>query len=53
MEQARSLDAKPSRVASGSSLMVSWSVPVDEATGMDWIGVYPVGSSNEQYVDFK
>ncbi|XP_038070839.1 uncharacterized protein LOC119739825 [Patiria miniata] len=53
VEQARSLDVVPSRVAYGANLTVSWSVPVDEATHMDWIGVYPVGANNDQYVDFK
>ncbi|XP_033633274.1 uncharacterized protein LOC117294846 [Asterias rubens] len=52
IEQYRSLTVEPGRVASGASLTASWSVPLDEATNMDWIGIYPAGTNNDQYVDF-
>lgn len=52
IEQNRSLVLSKTHVAFGSAVNVSWSVPVDEATDKDWIGVYPSGADNEMYVDF-
>ncbi|CAH3145642.1 unnamed protein product [Pocillopora meandrina] len=52
IEQNRSLVLSTTQAAFGSPVKVSWSVPVDEATHKDWIGVYPSGADNEMYVDF-
>ena len=53
LEQNRTIMAKPSKAAFGSNVTVSWSVPKDEATHQDWIGVYPHGTSDDKYVDFR
>ncbi|XP_031560929.1 uncharacterized protein LOC116296948 [Actinia tenebrosa] len=52
VEQNRSLQLSPAEAPAGKPVIVSWMVPVDEATAMDWIGVYPSGSDNNMYVDF-
>ncbi|KAL9952296.1 hypothetical protein ACROYT_G039531 [Oculina patagonica] len=52
VEQNRSLLLSASSVPFGSPVKVSWSVPVDEATNKDWIGVYPSGAENHMYVDY-
>ncbi|XP_033098846.1 uncharacterized protein LOC117102599 isoform X2 [Anneissia japonica] len=51
--QSRKIAAQPSDVAFGTPLNVAWSVPTDEATNKDWIGVYPAGSTDGQYVDYR
>ncbi|EDO36414.1 predicted protein [Nematostella vectensis] len=50
--QNRSMSLSASKVSYGKPVTVSWSVPQDEATEMDWIGVYPSGKDNSFYVDF-
>ncbi|KAK3714393.1 hypothetical protein QZH41_020626 [Actinostola sp. cb2023] len=52
IEQNRSLSLSPVEAPAGKPVTVSWSVPVDEATAMDWIGVYPSSADNSKYVDF-
>ncbi|XP_071949051.1 uncharacterized protein [Antedon mediterranea] len=51
--QSRKITVQPSNVAFGTPYHVLWSVPNDEVTNKDWIGVYPVGSNDEQYVDYR
>ncbi|XP_065843362.1 uncharacterized protein [Oscarella lobularis] len=52
-QQPHSFALSPSAsVPSGKNVTVSWSVPEDEATNQDWIGVYPPGSDNYDYLDF-
>ncbi len=53
VEQNRTIVAKPSKVAFGTNVTVSWNVPKDEATHTDWIGVYPHGAGDDKYVDFR
>lgn len=43
---------KPSVVLFNDNITVSWTVPSDEATNKDWIGLYPKGADNDFYVDF-
>lgn len=38
VEQNRSLQLSPAEAPAGKPVTVSWTVPVDEATAMDWIG---------------
>ncbi|KAJ7379805.1 hypothetical protein OS493_012552 [Desmophyllum pertusum] len=52
VEQNRSLVLSASNVPFGSPVTASWTVPVDEATNKDWIGVYPSGADNHMYVDY-
>ena len=52
-QQAKSFALNVTSVHFGSNVTVSWSIPLDEATSKDWIGVYPSGSNNSFYVDFK
>ncbi|XP_070541534.1 uncharacterized protein [Ptychodera flava] len=53
VEQPRSLRLSSSSVKFGSNLTVSWSVPRDEATNKDWIGIYPHSANNNRYVDYR
>ena len=53
IEQNRTIAATPTKVAFGTNVTVSWSVPKDEATHQDWIGVYPKGADNSKYIDFR
>ena len=53
VEPARSMNVTPSPVAWGENLTVSWSVAVSEASKADWIGIYPNGTGNDQYVDYR
>jgi hypothetical protein len=38
VEQNRSLHLSPAEAPAGKPIKASWTVPVDEATAMDWIG---------------
>ena len=51
--QKHDISASPEQVKYGGEVTVSWLVPVDEATGMDWVGIYPSGMGEEQYVDYR
>ncbi|XP_006824092.2 uncharacterized protein LOC102804574, partial [Saccoglossus kowalevskii] len=53
VQQEKSIHTWASRVAYGGNLTVSWSVPIDEATNSDWIGIYPQGTQNDKYLDFR
>ena len=37
----------------GNNLTVNWSVPVDDATRTDWLGIFPQDASDDGYVDFR
>ncbi|XP_013392878.1 uncharacterized protein LOC106160753 isoform X2 [Lingula anatina] len=37
----------------GKNWTAVWTVPVDEATNKDWIGVFPSATSDDSYVDFR
>lgn len=43
----------PEAVAYGKNVTVSWAIPSDEATHMDWIGLYQSGTSDKAYLDFS
>ena len=47
------MNATPNSVPWGSDLKISWSVAVDEASSGDWVAIYPVGATNDQYVDYR
>ena len=51
-QQAHTFSVKPTAVLFNYNITVSWSVPTDEATSKDWIGLYPKGADNDFYVDF-
>ena len=50
--QPRSVGANDS-ITYGSNLTVHWSVPVDDGSRTDWVGVYPQNASGDGYVDFR
>lgn len=52
-QEPKSFKLNTTSVHFGNNVTVSWAVPLDEATSKDWIGVYPSGSNNSFYVDFK
>eukprot|EP00794_Sanderia_malayensis_P020371 gene20371-22380_t len=52
IEENRSFSVTPNKIVSGQPVEVKWSVPVDQATHMDWIAVYKHGESSYEYVDF-
>lgn len=52
IQEKHSFDVIPTNVEGGQAVEVKWSVPADQATHMDWIGVYQRGASSYDYVDF-
>lgn len=53
ISQHKEMSLSRSSLLTGSEVSVSWSVPVDEASHSDWIGVFPHGSSdNHNYLDY-
>ena len=53
VEASHSMDISPKKVAWAKDLLVSWSISNDQASKMDWIGVYPKGGTNDQYLDYR
>eukprot|EP00117_Sycon_ciliatum_P034207 scpid49490/ scgid26160/ len=51
-ERTMKLTPAGTRLLSTTNITVSWTVPVDEATNNDWIGIYRAGDPNENYLDF-
>ena len=47
--QTYALSATPSSVNAGSPVAVSWTAPAGSSS-LDWIGLFPTGSSNLEYV---
>ena len=52
-QQTHTFSVKPSAVLFDCNISVSWSVPTDEATSKDWVGLYPKGADDDFYVDFR
>eukprot|EP00057_Strongylocentrotus_purpuratus_P021083 XP_011675557.1 PREDICTED: uncharacterized protein LOC105443722 [Strongylocentrotus purpuratus] len=52
-EALHSMDISPKKVAWSKDLLVSWTISSDQASKMDWIGVYPKGANNDQYLDYR
>jgi len=50
--QHKELSVETNSVRYGGEVAVSWQIPVDEASHNDWIGIYPHGTDNRNYVDF-
>lgn len=50
--QEKTFTAKPTTSISGQPITVSWSVPNDEASNTDWVGVFLPNASNSQFLDF-
>ena len=49
----RSFALNDTKVAFGHNVSVRWSVPIDEATSKDWIGVFQQGTSDQLYLNYK
>ena len=50
--QPRSISADKS-ITYGNNLSVHWSVPADDASRTDWLGVFPPNAAGDGYVDFR
>ncbi|XP_003725880.3 uncharacterized protein LOC100889957 [Strongylocentrotus purpuratus] len=53
VEALRSMDISSKKVAWTQNLVVSWIISNDQASNMDWIGVYPKGANDDQYLDYR
>ncbi|XP_030839363.1 uncharacterized protein LOC115923177 [Strongylocentrotus purpuratus] len=53
VEASHSMDISPKKVAWSKNLVVSWTISSDQASKMDWIGVYPKGANDDQYLDYR
>eukprot|EP00057_Strongylocentrotus_purpuratus_P002166 XP_003723969.2 PREDICTED: uncharacterized protein LOC100888589 [Strongylocentrotus purpuratus] len=53
VEASHSMDISPKKVAWSKNMVVSWSISSNQASKMDWIGVYPKGLNNDQYLDYR
>ncbi|XP_077992289.1 uncharacterized protein LOC144446407 [Glandiceps talaboti] len=53
VKQEKSLNVSNTSIQYGNNLTVSWSIPTDEATNKDWIGIYPDAADNDKYLDFR
>ncbi|XP_074641117.1 uncharacterized protein LOC141898875 [Tubulanus polymorphus] len=53
MTETRTLKVSNKTIGFGGSTSAIWSVPEDEATANDWIGIYPKSASNDKYIDFR
>ncbi|XP_065062872.1 uncharacterized protein LOC135689548 isoform X1 [Rhopilema esculentum] len=52
IQEKRSIVVSPTKIVSGDAVDIKWSVPTDQATHMDWIGVYQKGVDSHEYVDY-
>lgn len=52
VQEKRSIYLSPLKITSGDPVDVKWSVPIDQATNKDWIGVYRKGDASHLYVDY-
>ena len=50
--QPRSISADRS-IEYSKNLTVSWSVPTDDASRKDWLGVFPASATSDGFVDFR
>ena len=50
--QPRSISSDKS-ITYGTNLTVKWSVPADDASRTDWLGIFPPNATDDGYVDFR
>ncbi len=53
LELIPSLSASPSTRFPGETITVNWTIPTNQKTAGDWVGLYQVGKSNDQYLAYR
>ncbi|XP_041484120.1 uncharacterized protein LOC121430788 [Lytechinus variegatus] len=53
VSSSHSMSISSKRVAWAGKLVVSWAISEDQASRKDWIGIFPKGARDNQYLDYR